>query len=109
MSGTENEQLRDFSLGYDTRRNVFTAHIYESDHRHSRLIEDAYSLEDLFAKCRARGLTLYSIGQPLIDLTNHWLADLPAVQYLEGRWGETGPSKRGPMGFAAHIQNDETD
>ena len=103
MTTEEGELAGRFYVGYDEDRAIFKAYVHASipgrDVWH--LAEVSRSLEELLNKCRQRGLVTFDgLTPPAINEIHRWLVvDRPTLEYVEGIWGGTGPSERGPIGF----------
>ena len=111
MTTEEGDVAGHFYVGYDEDQAIFEAYVHASipgrDVWH--LAEVSRSLEELLKDCRERGLVNFDGLTPAaINKIHRWLVvDRPTLQYVEGIWGDTGPSERGPIGFRL-PPNDET-
>ena len=103
MTTEEGDLAGHFQVGYDEDGAVFEAYVPASTSARDgwELAEVSRSLEDLFEKCRQRGLVNFAGLTPAaINKIHRWLVvERPALEYVEGCWGSSGPSERGPIGF----------
>ena len=100
----EKEERRSFSVGY--RDGLFDAHVPNDNGTWSKA-EVAYGLEELFEKCRGRGLNyLYSLTGDAIDKIYEWMVKVkPVLDFVENHWeGESSASRR--IGFRLPEQRD---
>lgn len=91
----------DFYLDYDEDKGVFKAFADRPETGSGVLAAASNSLEDLLQQCKQNGLVNF-IGMTTraSDEIYRWLTVVqPSLQYIEGLWGSSGPSKRGPVSF----------
>lgn len=101
MTIEEGDLAGHFYVDYDEGAAIFKACVHVSDRGVWHPAEVSRSLEELLKECRERGLVNFDGLTPAaVNKIHRWLVvDRPTLEYVEGLWGGSGPSERGPMGF----------
>ena len=101
MTIEKGELAGHFHVGYDESNGIFEAYVHDLARDVWVPGEVSRSLEQLFEKCKQRGLVHFDgLTREAVNKIHRWLVvDRPTLEYVEGLWGGPGPSHRGPIGF----------